>query len=72
MRHGFPYFKLLKAKKEGRLPSFMTVNPPSYKKRGKTRELWVVLRNDQYKIEGDKIVLKGLGAIGRIEVEYKV
>jgi len=33
--------------------------------------LWVVLRNDQYRIEGDKIVLKGLGAIGRIEVEYR-
>jgi len=65
------FFDLLKAKKEGKLPSFMTkVNPPGYKKKGKTRELWVVLRNDQYKIEENKIVLKGLGAIGRIEVEY--
>jgi len=63
---------LLKAKKEGKVPSFMTkVNPPGYKKKGKSRELWAVLRNDQYKIEGNKIVLKGLGAIGRIEVEYK-
>jgi len=66
------FFDLLKAKKEGKLPTFMTkVSPPGYKKRGKTRELWVVLRNDQYKIEENKIVLKGLGAIGRIEVEYK-
>ena len=63
---------MLKAKKEGKLPSLVTkVNPPGYKKKGKTRELWVVLRNDQYKIEGNKIVLKGLGAIGRIEVEYR-
>jgi len=66
------FFDLLKAKKEGKLPSFVTkVSPPGYKKRGKSRELWVVLRNDQYKIEENKIVLKGLGAIGRIEVEYK-
>ena len=65
------FFDLLKAKKEGKLPSFVTkVSPPGYKKKGETRELWVVLRNDQYKIEGNKIVLKGLGAIGRIEVEY--
>jgi len=30
-----------------------------------------VLRNDQYRIEGDKIILKGLGVIGRIEVGHK-
>jgi len=66
------FFSVLKAKKEGKLSPFITkVNPPGYKKRGKARELWVVLRNDQYRIEGDKIVLKGLGAIGRIEVEYR-
>ena len=66
------FFDLLKAKKESKLPSFVTkVNPPGYKKRGKSRELWVVLRNDQYKIEENKIVLKGLGAIGWIEVEYR-
>jgi len=66
------FFDLLKAKKEGKLPTFIIkVSPPGYKKKGKTRELWVVLRNDQYKIEENKIVLKGLGAIGRIEVEYK-
>jgi len=66
------FFKLLKARKEGKLPPFITkINPPGYRKKGKTRILWVVLRNDQYRIEGDKIILKGLGAIGRIEVEYK-
>jgi len=66
------FFNLLKARREGRLPPFITrVNPPGYKKRGKSRILWVVLRNDQYRIEGDKIILKGLGAIGRIEVGYK-
>jgi len=66
------FFNLLKAKKEGKLPPFITrVNPPGYRKKGKTRILWVVLRNDQYVIEGDKIILKGLGAIVRIEVKYK-
>jgi len=66
------FFELLKAKKEGKLPPYIAkVNPPGYKKKGKSRELWVVLRNDQYRIEGDKIILKGLGVIGRIEVGYK-
>jgi len=66
------FFKLLKARKEERLPPFiMKINPPGYKKKGKSRILWVVLRSDQYVIEGDKIILKGLGAIGRIEVEYR-
>jgi len=66
------FFNLLKAKKEGKLPPFiMKINPPGYKKKGKTRILWVVLRNDQYEIREDKIVLKWLGAIGRIEVGYK-
>jgi putative transposase len=65
------FFKSLKIKKEGRLTPFITrVNPPGYKKNRK-RVLWTVLRKDQYRIEGDKIVLKGLGAIGRIALSYK-
>ncbi|MCC6015427.1 MAG: transposase [Desulfurococcaceae archaeon] len=66
------FFKMLKLKKEGELPPFVTrVNPPGYKKKNNKRSLWTVLRKDQYKIEGDRIVLKGLGAIGWIEVRYK-
>jgi putative transposase len=66
------FFKMLKLKKEGKLPPFITkVNPPGYKKKNNKRVLWTVLRKDQYRVEGDKIVLKGLGAIGRIEVRYK-
>jgi putative transposase len=66
------FFKLLKLKKENKLPSFITkVNPPGYKKKNNKRMLWAVLRKDQYRIESDKIVFKGLGAIGWIEIRYK-
>jgi len=66
------FFKLLKLKKESRLPPFiMKINPPGYKKKNNKRSLWTVLRKDQYKIEGNRLVLKGLGAIGKIEVRYK-
>jgi len=65
------FFRELKEKKEGGLPGFIKkVNPPGYKKKGKTRELWVVIRNDQYEIMKNKIIIKWLGAIDRIEVEY--
>jgi putative transposase len=66
------FFKLLKLKKEGRLPPFITrVNPPGYKKKSNKRTLWTVLRRDQYRIEGNRIVFKGLGAVGKIELKYK-
>jgi putative transposase len=66
------FFKMLKLKKEGKLPPFTTkISPPGYKKKNNKRSLWTVLRKDQYRVEGHKIILKGLGAIGRIEVRYK-
>jgi putative transposase len=66
------FFKLLKLKREGKLPPFIVrVNPPGYKKKSNRRILWTAIRKDQYRIGGDKIVLKGLGAIGRIELRYK-
>jgi len=38
------FFKELKKKKDKELPGFIKrVNPPGYKKRNKTRELWIVL-----------------------------
>jgi len=65
------FFNELKGKKDGELPMFIKiVNPPGYKKRGKSRQLWVVIRNDQYEIAGNKIIIKGLGPIGWIEVKY--
>ncbi len=66
------FFKLLKLKKEGKLPPFITrVNPPGYKKKNNKRTLWTVLRRDQYKVEDDKIILKGLGVVGRMVLKYK-
>jgi putative transposase len=65
------FFELLKLKKEGKLPPFVKkISPPGYKKR-KSRALWVVLRKDQCEVSDDKIVLKYLGTIGRIEVKYR-
>jgi putative transposase len=66
------FFRLLELKREGRLPPFIArVSPPGYRKRNGSRMLWTVLRKDQYEMDGDRIVLKWLGAIGWIEVEYK-
>jgi len=66
------FFSMLKLKREGKLPPFITrVSPPGYKKKAGRRTLWSVLRKDQYRLEGDKLILKGLGAVGRIELRYK-
>jgi len=48
------------------------VNPPGYKKHGKSRKLRCILRNDQYKIDWENrtVEIKGLGAVGRIKVEF--
>ena len=65
------FFSLLKTKKEGKLPPFIKkVNPPGYRKRDRSRELWCVLRNDQYRFDGEYIVFKGLGAIGSVKIRY--
>jgi len=66
------FFRLLELRREGRLPPFMKkVGPPGYKKKRKSKMLWTVIRKDQYKMDGDRIVLQGLGAVGWVEVRYK-
>jgi putative transposase len=66
------FFSLLKLKREGRLPPFIDrVNPPGFGKRNGSRTLWVAVRKDQYKMDGDRIIIKWLGAVGWIEVKYK-
>ena len=66
------FFGLLKLKKEGRLPPFMRkIRPPGLGKKNGSRTLWTAVRKDQYKMDSDRIVLQGLGAVGWIEVRYK-
>jgi putative transposase len=66
------FFGLLELRREGRLPPFMRkVSPPGYKKKNKSRTLWTAIRKDQYEMDGDRIILQGLGAIGWIEVRFK-
>jgi putative transposase len=66
------FFRLLELRREGRLPPFITkVSPPGFGKRNGSRTLWTVIRKDQYEMDGDRIVLQGLGAIGWVEVRCK-
>jgi putative transposase len=66
------FFRLLELRREGRLPPFMKkVNPPGFGKRNGSRTLWTIIRKDQYKMDGDRIILQGLGAVGWIELRYK-
>jgi putative transposase len=66
------FFRLLELKKEGRLPPFMRkIKPPGLGKRNSSRTLWVAVRKDQYEMDGERIVIKWLGAIGWIEVKFK-
>jgi putative transposase len=66
------FFRLLELKREGKLPPFTRkVSPPGFGKRNGSRTLWTIVRKDQYKMDGDRIVLQGLGAVGWIEVRYK-
>ena len=65
------FFSLLRSKRNGELPEWFKPKPPNYlKDDGKRRQL-IVLRNDQYKIEENKLILKGLGKFKRLEIQFK-
>ncbi len=65
------FFSLLRKKRNGELSKWFKPKPPNYlKEDGKRRQL-IVLRNDQYKIEGNRLILKGLGKFKRLEVQFK-
>ncbi|AGT34154.1 transposase [Thermococcus litoralis DSM 5473] len=59
------FFSLIKKKKE--LPKWFKPKPPNYIREGGL----ILLRNDQYKIEGNKLILKGLGKFKKLEVQFK-
>ncbi|BAD84684.1 probable transposase [Thermococcus kodakarensis KOD1] len=61
------FFSLIRNKRNGELPKWFKPKPPNYiKERG-----LIVLRKDQYRIEGNKLILKGLGKFKRLEVQFE-
>ena len=65
------FFSLLRKKRNGELPNWLKPKPPDYLKEDERRKPLIVLRNDQYKIDGNKLILKGLGKFKRLEVQFK-
>ncbi|USH00911.1 transposase [Thermococcus argininiproducens] len=62
------FFSQIRMKKSKELPKWLKPNPPGYKRKGKPL---IILRNTQYKIEGNKLTLQGLGKFKRLEVQFK-
>ncbi|GAB6101679.1 RNA-guided endonuclease TnpB family protein [Thermococcus atlanticus] len=65
------FFALLRKKRNGELPSWLKPKPPNYLKEDGRRKFLIILRNDQYKIDGNKLILKGLGKFKRLEIQFK-
>ncbi|QDA31736.1 IS200/IS605 family element transposase accessory protein TnpB [Thermococcus indicus] len=65
------FFSLLRKKRNGELSDQLKPKPPKYHKKNGKRKPLIILRNDQYKIEGNKLILKGLGKFKRLEVQFK-
>ena len=62
------FFSQIRMKKNKELPKWLKPNPPGYKREEKRL---IILRNNQYKIEGNKLILQGLGRFKRLEVQFK-
>ena len=63
------FFTLIKKRRE--LLKWLKPKPPNYQKENGKRKPLIILRNDQYKIEGNKLILKGLGKFKRLEIQFK-
>jgi len=61
------FFSLLRNKRNGELPNWLKPKPPNYIKEGGL----IIFRNDQYKIEWNKLILKGLGKFKKLEIQFK-
>ncbi len=61
------FFSLLRNKRNGELPEWLKPRPPNYLKEAGL----IILRNNQYKIDGNKLILKGLGKFKRLEIQFK-
>jgi putative transposase len=47
------------------------IRPPGLGKKNGSRTLWTAVRKDQYEMDCDRIILKYLGTISRIEMRFK-
>ncbi|NJE00891.1 RNA-guided endonuclease TnpB family protein [Thermococcus sp. JdF3] len=65
------FFTLARKKRNGELPTWLKPKPPNYLKECEKRKPLIVLRNDQYRIEGSKLILKGLGKFRKLEIQFK-
>ncbi|MCD6558598.1 MAG: transposase, partial [Palaeococcus sp.] len=66
------FFTLNKKKKSGELPEWFKPKPPKFVREKHERKLFIILlRNDQYKIEGNIIELRRLGKFGRLRIQFK-
>jgi putative transposase len=65
------FFTLLRKKRNGESPNWLKPKPPGYLKDNGKRKPLIVLRNDQYRIEGNRLILKGIGKFERLEVQFK-
>ncbi len=65
------FFSLLRSKRNGEMPEWLKPKPPHYLKKDGMRKPLIVLRNDQYKIEGNTLILKGRGKFKRLEIQFK-
>ncbi len=65
------FFSLLRKKRNGELPEWFKPKPPNYFKEDGGRKPLIILRNDQYRIDGNRLILKGLGKFKRLEIQFK-
>lgn len=63
------FFTLIKNQKE--LPEWFKPRLPGYQKESRERKPLIVLRNDQYRIEGNIIELRYLGKFERLKIQFK-
>ncbi|KUH33803.1 transposase [Thermococcus celericrescens] len=66
------FFALNKKKKSGELPEWFKPKPPGFVREENGRKIFIILlRNDQYKIDGNVIELRRLGKFGRLRIQFK-
>ncbi|WP_240911619.1 transposase [Thermococcus sp. LS1] len=65
------FLVLAKKKKNKELPKWFKPKPPNYLKENGKRKPFIILRNTQYKIGGNKLILMGLGKFKRLEIQFK-